>query len=244
MNIVADNEFTQMLNRTGKALPKPKAIVVVSAHWLTNGTFIATAKNPETIYDFGGFPNELYQIKYAAQGSPDLAKQIMSQIKNPELKPDSKMGFDHGAWSVLHHLYPEANIPVVQLSIDYHQTGEHHFQIGKAIEFLRDEEVLVIGSGNIVHNLRAIDFQNENAVPYDWAVEFDEVVKNKILERNFSPLNDYKSFGQIAQYSVPTPDHYFPLLYILGMTNSSDKIEFLFDGFQNKSISMRAVQFS
>lgn len=242
MNVIADNSFTKSLQQIGINLPKPKAIVVVSAHWLTEGTFAATSNTPETIYDFSGFPRELYQIKYPASGSTELAENIIQHLKAVPVQPDSEMGYDHGAWTVLHHMYPKADIPTLQISIDYNRPGDYHLQLGKALSYLRDEEILVLGSGNIVHNLRAADFYNKDAVPFDWNVEFDELSKKLITERRFSELANYKLLGNSALYSIPTPDHFYPLLYILGLADADENITFPIEGYEHKSISMRAVQ--
>jgi 4,5-DOPA dioxygenase extradiol len=243
MNALADNVFTQRLLNLGTRISRPKAILCISAHWLTRGTWVTGMPQPKTIHDFYGFPKELFEVQYPAPGSVSLAQQIQSKVLNPSVSMDDhEWGLDHGTWSVLKFLYPEANIPVVQLSIDLHQSPEYHFKIGKQLRALREEGILIVGSGNIVHNLRQIQW-DESAAPYEWAVQFDEWAKQCLEKRDFQSLvKDYlKAPG--GALSVPTPDHYDPLLYILGSADESEPMTFEFDGFQNASISMRAIRF-
>lgn len=244
MNAIAENSFTTTLNNLGKNLPTPKAILCVSAHWMTEGTWITEMEKPKTIHDFYGFPKALFDVQYPAPGNPELAKQIRGGIMDPKIQGDHEMwGLDHGTWSVLKHMYPKADIPVMQLSLNIAQPAEYHYHVGKTLQHLREKGILIVGSGNIVHNLRQIDW-NEQAKPYDWAVEFDEVVKTQINKRDFKSLLTLQNSTIAGKLSVPTPDHYLPLLYILGAANDKDKVEYIYEGMQNASISMRCVAFS
>ncbi|MGZ6470547.1 MAG: 4,5-DOPA-extradiol-dioxygenase [Bdellovibrio sp.] len=244
MNAIEKNDFNDSLYRLGRRIPSPKAILVVSAHWMTRGTWITSMSNPKTIHDFHGFPDELYQVQYPAPGNPQLAEQIRLMIKDPVIGSDDKQwGLDHGTWSVLKHLYPEANIPVLQLSLDMTKTAEFHFELGKKLQPLRKQGVLIVGSGNVVHNLRKIKWESK-AEPHGWAVNFHNWVKQKIEERDFQALvNDFTK-TENGKLSVPTPDHYYPLLYILGASDESDKMNFEYEGLQNGSISMLSIKFS
>ena len=238
MNAILDNPFTRTLSHIGKTVPEPKAILVVSAHWLTRGTWISSAEKPDTIYDFGGFPDEMYQQKYPAPGSPELAALAATLLPNSQLDP--KMGLDHGSWTILKHLYPAAAIPVFQVSIDWSQKENYHLEFAKHLSELRNRGILIIGSGNIVHNLGKVSWE-ENAKPFDWAVEFDEKVKSIIEKRDFSTLSHYADWGMMGKLAVPSNDHYLPLMYTLGVTETSDEISFPFEEIQNGSIAMRCV---
>jgi 4,5-DOPA dioxygenase extradiol len=239
MNALADNAFTKSLSATGAALPKPEAILVVSAHWLSKGSFVSSTVSPETIYDFYGFPQDLYKIVYPAPGSPEYAAKTKTLW--PELTIDKTWGLDHGAWAVLKHLYPRADIPVFQLSIDYHKPMQYHFDNAKKLASLRKEGVLIIGSGNIVHNLRLVSF-DEFAEPYDWAVQFDEWAKSQIMDRKYNNLIQYEKAGESAPLAVPTVDHYVPLLYSLAVTEASEEIAFFHEGIELSSMSMRCIK--
>ncbi len=242
MNAIFDNGFTQSLSELGKRLDRPNAVLVVSAHWLTKGkTSVATSPNPETIYDFYGFPPEMYQIKYPAPGSPALAKEVVQNVQSIQVHEDHEMGLDHGAWTILKHIFPKADIPVFQLSIDYNQPPQWHFNLAAELKKLREKGVLFIGSGNIVHNLRAVDFHNESN-QFDWALEFDEFVKNKISSKDFQPLINYQEQGRAAQLSVPTNDHYLPMLYSLGLLDKNEEVQYTYEAVQNGSISMRCFE--
>ncbi len=239
MNAIETNAFTDSLNLMGKVFnEKPKAIMVVSAHWLTEGTYVSTTERPETIYDFYGFPEELYQVKYPAPGYPSSAKEVLKLA--PEVKEDNQWGLDHGAWTVLKHIFPNADIPVFQLSIDYYKPMEYHFELAKKLSILRDMGILVIGSGNVVHNLKLI-FSSDNNEPYDWAVEFDEIVKDRINNRDFDSLIHYEKYGKVGQLSVPTVDHYVPLLYSLALADDDDDINFTYEEVFS-SLSMRCLR--
>jgi 4,5-DOPA dioxygenase extradiol len=244
MNVLMENTFTKSLALMGKSLnERPNAILVISAHWLTRGgTFVSVTNKPETVYDFYGFPDAMYKIKYPAPGSPEYASEVKNIITSTQVHDDHDWGLDHGAWTVLKHAFPEAKIPVFQMSIDYAKPASYHFKLASELRALRNKGVLIIGSGNIVHNLRQADFHNMEANPYDWAKEFDEISKNKILSREFSDLINYEKLGQSALLSVPTPDHYFPMIYSLGLVDKKDEVRFTFEEIQNASVSMRCFE--
>lgn len=239
LNVLQTNPFTESLRAHGKTLPTPNAILAISAHWMTEGTYITHMEKPKTIHDFMGFPEELTNIEYPASGSPSVAETISHSITKSNIQLDDyRWGLDHGTWTVLYHLFPNANIPVLQLSIDMSQPATFHLELGKQIAFLRNQGVMIIGSGNIAHNLREVKWE-EKAPVYSWAEEFDTWAKSKIENRNLNSLcNDYLTF-QAGMNSVPTPDHYFPLLYSLGATDKNEDLKYIFEGFQNASISMR-----
>ncbi|MBX3034176.1 MAG: 4,5-DOPA dioxygenase extradiol [Bdellovibrionaceae bacterium] len=240
LNIVADNAFTRRLRSLGPELPRPSSILVVSAHWLTQGTRIVTTPWPETIHDFGGFPQELYSLQYPAPGAVEMAREIREGI--PNVAPALDWGLDHGAWAVLHHLFPAHDIPVAQMSIDVRSPLSAQYEIARSLRTWRDRGVLIIGSGNITHNLRSIRWE-EDAEPLDWAVEFDELIKNKILSRDDKSLvNPHGTMGSLAAQAHPSLDHYVPLLYTLGAADQDEAVEFPYEGIQNASISMRAVK--
>jgi 4,5-DOPA dioxygenase extradiol len=240
MNAIADNDFTRKLKTLKDSYKTPTAILVISAHWQTSGTFVTAMDKPKTIHDFHGFPKELYNINYPAPGNPKLAQTIIDHISEPKIKKDlSEWGLDHGTWSVLVHLYPNAEIPVLQLSIDMSVDPLFHFELGKKLHFLRSQGVLILASGNIVHNLSKISW-DDNATPVNWSLEFDQWVDKKISEKDYHALiHDFRKStnGQLAQ---PYPDHYIPLLYILGAIDERDQVRCFFEGIQNGSISMRS----
>ncbi len=241
-NVLAHNEFTQSLASLGTSLPVPQAILVVSAHWITKGTFVSVSKKPETIYDFYGFPEEMYKITYPAPGASEWAKKIPSLVQHTKVEIDEKMGLDHGAWTVLRHMYPKANVPVFQLSIDMSKPMEYHYQIGRELRGLRKRGVLILGSGNIVHNLRLVDWRGEDVNAFDWAIEFDEFVKKNLNAGNHQPLLKYDQQGSSARQAVPTNDHYIPMIYILGLQEKNEDLQFTFEGFQYASVSMRCFK--
>lgn len=242
MNAIEDNHFTQTLATLGQRWERPKAILVISAHWLTRGgTAVATSPNPETIYDFGGFPDELYQVKYNAPGSPEFARQVMENVRSIQVHEDHEMGFDHGAWTVLKHIYPAADIPVFQMSIDYGKPPEWHFNLAAELKSLRQKGVLILSSGNIVHNLRTVTF-HDFSQKYDWAIEFDEYVKARILAGDYQSLINYQQYGRAAQLSVPTNDHYLPMLYTLGLLDEKEGVNFTYEEVLGGSISMRCFE--
>jgi 4,5-DOPA dioxygenase extradiol len=244
MNVLMDNAFTRSLAATASSLKeKPNAILVISAHWLTRkGTFVSVTEKPETIYDFYGFPEEMYKVNYPAPGAPDQAGELKKIVISTEVQEDKEWGLDHGAWTVLKHAFPDASIPVFQMSIDYSQSAAYHFKLAAELQSLRSKGVLIIGSGNIVHNLRQANFQDMNAPAYGWAEEFDQVSKQKILNRQFDELVHYEKIGQAAMLSIPTPDHYFPMLYSLGLMTDTDHVRFTFEEIQNASVSMRCFE--
>ncbi len=248
MNIVLKNDFTDTLHQWGKALPTPKAVLIISAHWLSRSTKVACTEKPKTIYDFYGFPKELYTIKYECPGSPEVANRIVETINRIPIECDLNWGLDHGAWSVMHHLYPNAQIPTFQMSIDYDFSGyvnkplKYHYELGKELAFLREQGVLIIGSGNIVHNLYLIDFNDIDAKVHDWALEFDDFVKKALERKEHYKLLEFQQFGKPAMLSVPTWDHYLPLIYVVAMQEEFETCKFIHEGFQYGSVSMRAFQ--
>lgn len=242
MNAVTDNGYTQAWRRIGQEIPRPKAILSISAHWFIPETAVTIATAPRTIHDFGGFPPELYQVRYSAPGDPVLAQRIQRLLSPLDVKPDNSWGFDHGTWSVLRHLYPAADIPVVQLSIDETRSAAMHFEIGRKLAPLRDEGILIAGSGNLVHNLHAYAWGRHARDPYDWAIRFETAARELILAGDFGPLVNYETLGTDAALSIPTPDHYLPLLYVLGAGHQGEQIRFPVEGVDGGSISMLAVQ--
>jgi 4,5-DOPA dioxygenase extradiol len=240
MNAVAENAYTRALNRLGTELPRPKAILVISAHWITQGSWITAMASPKTIHDFYGFPPELFAVQYPAPGSPELADKICQTIAVPRICLDlEKWGLDHGTWSVLRHLYPQADIPVLQLSLPLAEPAEYHVDLGKQLSQFRDQGVLIVGSGNLVHNLRLLRWE-ANAEPYDWAISFDEWLKQTLIEGNFTAaLNEYHD-TEAGKLSVPTLEHYLPLHYILGAADENERLKFEYEELQNGSISMRS----
>ncbi|HMX32178.1 MAG TPA: 4,5-DOPA dioxygenase extradiol [Leptospiraceae bacterium] len=242
MFAITENPYKTLWATFANTIPKPTAILCISAHWLTRGTGVTMATNPETIHDFGGFPDELFQVQYPAPGSPTYARMAADAIKSAEVQEDYKWGLDHGTWAVLRNMYPKADIPVFQMSIDYYKSLEFHFKLGEELRSLRSKGVLILGSGNVVHNLRQVRWQ-ENAKPFDWALEFDQFVKNNIEEKNDKALLEYKNLGEIASLAHPTNDHYLPLLYILGLREANDSYSFFNDSIDMGSMSMRSVVF-
>ena len=241
-NAIEDNDFTRSLTRYGEKLPAPKAVLVVSAHWLTRGqTKISVNPDPDTIYDFYGFPDEMYTLKYDAPGHPEMAREVIKNVQSVQVHEDHEMGLDHGAWTVLKYLFPKADIPVFQLSIDFNKPPQWHFNLAAKLKKLRKKGVMIIGSGNIVHNLRVLDWQNPDGA-FDWAVEFDEFVKAKIDARDFQALINYQDVGQAARMAVPTNDHYLPMLYSLGLTGKGEEIRHFYEQMQHGSISMRCFE--
>lgn len=244
MNAIEENQFVQGFRNISKEIPIPNAILCVSAHWFTNGTFVTAMEMPKTIHDFGGFPPELFAVQYPAKGSPELAKAT-SELLLPEIvHEDHSWGLDHGAWSVIRHLYPEANIPVIQLSIDYTKPAQYHFDLAKKLQKLREKGILIIGSGNIVHNLRMVDFRNINTIGYgyDWAIEAREKTNNWLLDGDFQQLIDYQKQGNALQLAIPTPDHYLPLLYTLGLKEKSENLSLFNNELIAGSLSMTSVR--
>jgi 4,5-DOPA dioxygenase extradiol len=238
MNAIEDNEFSRAWTQVGKELPHPNAILCISAHWETNGTKVTSMQQPKTIHDFGGFPRELFEYQYPAPGSPELAELTCGKVEKTGVCLDTSWGLDHGTWSVLCRLFPNADIPVIQLSLDRTQSPAYHYELGRELRELRDRGVLVIGSGNIVHNLGAAFFQDK---AYDWAMEFDEAAKQLIEAGNHAPLVNFQSLGQAARLSIPTSEHYLPLLYTLALQDKNEQLRFFAEGISFGSLSMRSV---
>jgi 4,5-DOPA dioxygenase extradiol len=239
MNAIEDNEFSRSWAEMGRNLPTPKAIVCISAHWETPTTSVLASEHPRMIYDFYGFPDELYQVQYHAPGDPDLAQKLIDRIQ-PVATPDRKWGFDHGAWSVLCRMFPKGDIPVIQLSLAQTREGKTHYEIGRQLNSLRKEGILILGSGNIVHNLGRMVWED---TAFGWATDFDHQAKNWIETRNFDPLIQFQNQGQEAALSINSAEHYLPLLYVLGASENSDKITFTNEKVWGGSLSMRCVQF-
>lgn len=244
LNALRRNSYTESWAAIGSSLPRPRAILCISAHWYVPGTAVTAMPAPRTIHDFGGFPQELYQVQYPAPGSPELATHVRNLLAPVAVKLDqTNWGLDHGTWSVLCHVFPQADIPVVQLSIDETQPPAFHYQLAQQLAPLRDEGVLVIGSGNIVHNLHTYAWGQHEVEPFDWAVRFEQQARSFIIDGNDAQLAGYDSLGRDALLSVPTPEHYLPLVYVLGLRRSGEKVTFPVAGFDGGSISMLAVQF-
>jgi 4,5-DOPA dioxygenase extradiol len=241
MNALYDNPFTKSLNKLGKEIPKPKAILVVSAHWLTRGTYVLNSPMPKTIYDFGGFPDELYKVKYDAPGAPELAKETKEYIHTTDVQLDTEWGLDHGAWTILKHLYPAADIPVFELSIDYNKPAQYHYELAGQLSKLRSKGVLIIGSGNIVHNLRRISWEDPTA-KFDWSIEFDEKVKNYVNQHQHQELIAYEKMGSAAALAVPTNDHYLPMIYTIALQEKNEPIVHTYESIEMGSISMRCFK--
>ena len=242
MNAVTDNDYTEAWRRIGSETPRPRAILSISAHWYVPGTGVTVSTAPRTIHDFGGFPRELYQVQYPAPGDPKLARRVQQLLAPLDVKLDNFWGLDHGTWSVLRHVYPAADIPVVQLSIDETKPASFHFEIGKKLAPLREEGVLIVGSGNLVHNLHTYAWGRHPRDPYDWAVRFECAAKDIMLSDEYKPLVNYEMLGPDAALSIPTPDHYLPLLYVFGARQSNENIRFPVEGVDGGSISMLSVQ--
>ena len=243
MNAIEENEFVAGFRTIAKNIPKPNAILCISAHWETKGTFVTAMENPTTIHDFGGFPKALFEVQYPAPGSPDLAKQTQSLITKTKVGLDDKWGLDHGAWSVIKHLYPNADIPVIQLSLDYTQTPQHHYELAQQINSLRKKGVLIIGSGNIVHNLRMVEWRRLNETyGFDWAIEANEKMKKFILDGNHRQLINFRSQGKAFDLAIPTPEHYLPLLYALALQDKNEAITLFNDKPVAGSLTMTSLK--
>jgi 4,5-DOPA dioxygenase extradiol len=241
MNAIEDNEFARGWRAIGQSLPRPNAILCISAHWETRGTYVTAMEKPKTIHDFGGFPPALFAVEYPAPGSPELASQTKQLMNSIEVGLDQSWGLDHGCWSVVKRLYPAADIPVIQLSLDYQQGPQYHFQLAKELNALRNKGILIVGSGNMVHNLGILDWDNPDT-GYDWAIEANTTMKKFIREGDYTSLINYQAQGKAFQLSIPTPEHYLPLLYTLGMKEEKDEISFFNDHTVMGSISMTSVK--
>ena len=242
MNALQHNAWTEGWFATGAAIPRPHAVLSISAHWYIPATLVTAMRAPRTIHDFGGFPPELFEVEYPAPGDPELANRVQELLAPIDVGLDDRWGLDHGTWSVLRHVFPKADVPVVQLSIDETQTAEFHFETAKRLGPLRDEGVLVIGSGNVVHNLHAYAWGRQEVEPLNWAVRFEELVRELLKMGNHGPLINYETLGPDAMLSAPTPDHYLPLLYVAALQREDDQIDFPVEGFDGGSISMLSVR--
>lgn len=243
MNAIEENEFVEGFRKISSEIPKPAAILCISAHWETKGTFVTAMEKPKTIHDFGGFPPALYEVQYPAPGSSSLAQIVIELVKSANVQPDLDWGLDHGTWSVVKHLYPNADVPVVQLSLDYQKTPKQHYELGKELSALREKGILIIGSGNMVHNLGMVAWDKLDAdFGYDWALEANQKMVQCILDDNHEPLINYKKQGRAFDLAIPTPEHFWPLLYILGLKTQEDSVKI----FNNKpvggSLTMTSVK--
>jgi 4,5-DOPA dioxygenase extradiol len=245
MNGIENNEFSLQWEKMGKELQPPKAVLVVSAHWLTNGTYVTAMEHPKTIHDFGGFPQELFDVQYPAPGDIELAKETKELIQSTNVGLNHDWGLDHGAWSVVKRMYPEAKVPVLQLSIDYGKPASYHYELAKELAALRKKGVLIIGSGNMVHNLRMVawDKFNEPNYGYDWAIEMHELFKKKIIDGDHQALMNYETLSKSAKLAIPTPDHYYPLMYTLGLQEKNEEPVFFNDKLVAGSLNMTSVKF-
>jgi 4,5-DOPA dioxygenase extradiol len=246
MNAIEENEFVTGFREIGKTIPRPNAVLCVSAHWETRGTFVTAMEKPRTIHDFGGFPKELFDVQYPAPGSPELAKETKSLVKKTALGLDDSWGLDHGAWSVLKHLYPDADVPIIQMSLDYSQPALYHYELAKELSSLRKKGILIVGSGNMVHNLRMLawDKLNTDGFGFDWAIEASEKMKKFMLSNDHSQLINYKSQGRAFDLAIPTPEHYLPLLYALALKEENEKLSLFNDKPVAGSLTMTSLKIS
>jgi len=244
MNGILDNQFSQTWQKLGREIARPRAVLVISAHWLTRGTHITAMEAPKTIHDFGGFPQVLFDVQYPAKGNPELAEAASKLITSAHVELNHDWGLDHGTWTVVRHMYPDADIPVLQLSIDYGQPPQYHYDMAKQLAVLRKKGVLIIGSGNMIHNLRMVDWQklNEPNYGFDWAIGMNDIFKQRISDGNHADLINYEKLGYGAKLAIPTPDHYYPLLYSLGLQDSKDSTSFFNDELVGGSLNMTGVK--
>jgi 4,5-DOPA dioxygenase extradiol len=244
MNAIEENEFTQEWREIAGTFPRPDAILCISAHWETRGTLLTAMEKPRTIHDFGGFPRELFEVQYPAPGSPELAEEARSLIKKTETGRDEKWGLDHGCWSVLKQMFPAADIPVVQLSLDYTQPAGYHYELAKELAPLRKKGILIMGSGNMVHNLRLVDWDkmDESGSGFDWAIEANETMKKYILSNDHQSLINYREQGSAFDLAIPTPEHFLPLLYALALKQGNEKIEIFNDKPVMGSLTMTSLK--
>lgn len=244
MNAIEENEFVDGFRQVAKEIPKPDAILCISAHWETKGTFVTAMEKPRTIHDFGGFTDELFEVQYPAPGSPTLAQEIKKLINKTTIGLDDKWGLDHGTWSVIKHLYPNADVPVIQMSLDYTQTAQYHYDLAKELSSLREKGVLIVGSGNMIHNLAMVDWRkiNEAGYAFDWVLEAREKMNAFIRNDDHKSLINYKANGKAFQLSIPTPEHYLPLLYILALKEKNEKLSFFNDKAVGGSLTMTSLK--
>jgi 4,5-DOPA dioxygenase extradiol len=243
MNAIEENEFTEGWKSIGKTIPKPAAVLCISAHWETRGTFVTSMEKPKTIHDFGGFPEELYEVQYPAPGNPDLAMEIKNLVTNTQIELDEKWGLDHGCWSVVRHLYPNADIPVIQMSMDYYMSAQQHYDLANELAIFRNKGILIIGSGNMVHNLGLVDWNKLNdTYGFEWAIEAGEKMKKYILSSDHEQLINYRSQGRAFDLAIPTPDHYLPLLYTMALQDKEDTVYIFNDKPVGGSLTMTSVK--
>jgi 4,5-DOPA dioxygenase extradiol len=242
MNALEINDYSKGWARFGKDIPRPKAILSISAHWYVPGTLVSVTDAPRTIHDFGGFPQELYEVTYPAPGDPELARRVQDILAPTTVARDVQWGLDHGTWSVLCHVYPKADVPVIQLSIDDTQPPEYHYEIGKRLAPLRDENVLIMGSGNVVHNLSAYAWGRPDVKPYDWAVRFENKIRALLLDAKDDLIINYEELGRDALLSAPSPDHYLPLLYVIALRRKGEQVSYPVEGIDGGAVSMLAVK--
>ena len=243
MNALEDNAYTRAWNTIGKELPEPKTILSISAHWYAPGTAVTVMERPPTIHDFGGFPRELFAFEYPASGDPALAQRVRALLAPATVEDDQQWGLDHGTWAVLCHIFPRANIPVVQLRIDETQPPEFHYELAKRLSPLREEGVLILGSGNVVHNLHAYAWGRHPMEPFEWALHFEQRLRRALEKRDDLAIVQYEVWGRDAALAVPTPEHYLPLIYVAALRRSDDELRFPVEGIDGGSVSMLAVQF-
>jgi len=242
MNALLRNAYTERWAALGVEIPRPKAVLCISAHWYVSGAALTVNTAPRTIHDFGGFPRELYEVRYPAPGDPALARRVQKLLAPQRVELEERWGLDHGTWSVLRHVYPLADVPVVQLSIDENEAAQFHYEIGRRLAPLREEGVLIVGSGNLVHNLHAYAWGHHPVEPYNWAVSFESRARELLKAGEHAPLVDYEKLGGAALLSVPTPDHYLPFLYVIGAGLEGEQVVFPVEGIDGGSISMLAVK--
>jgi 4,5-DOPA dioxygenase extradiol len=244
MNGIEENDYSTYWKELGTKLPKPKAILCISAHWLTTGTFVTAMGAPQTIHDFGGFPKELFNVNYPAPGNPELATEIKNLITTTSVGLDHEWGLDHGCWTIVRQMYPDADIPVLQLSIDYSQSAQYHYDLAKQLASLRKKGVLILGSGNMVHNLGMVAWDRLNeSFGFDWTLEMNDLFKQKITDSDHQALINYHHLHTAAKLAIPTPDHYYPLIYTLGLQEETDAVTFFNDQAVAGSLTMTSVQF-
>lgn len=244
MNGIEENTFVEGFRAIGRTLPKPQAVLCISAHWETRGTFVTAMEQPRTIHDFGGFPEALYQVQYPAPGSPELAKMTQELVQYTEVGLDHQWGLDHGAWTVVKHLFPAADVPVIQMSLDYRQPPRYHYELARELNALRDKGVLIVGSGNMVHNLRMVAWSrlNEPGYGFDWAHEANTKMKNWMLDGNHQELIDFRKHGRAFDLAIPSAEHYLPLLYTLALQRKNEPLQFFNDEALGGSLTMTSVK--
>ncbi len=242
MNAMANNEYTRAWREIGRSIPRPRAVLCISAHWYVPELAVTAMEQPRTIHDFGGFPRELFEFQYPAPGSPEVAGRVKELLGKDVALDTGRWGLDHGTWSVLCHVFPDADIPVVQLSIDETKPSAWHYEFAKKLAPLRYEGILIVGSGNLIHNLHTYAWGKQDVEPFDWAVRFEQTARKLIESGDHTPLANYELMGKDALMSAPTPDHFLPLLYVLAMQRDGDEVSFPVEGFDGGSISMLSVK--